>query len=344
MNLAAALIGSLAALGACWLLTGGVLRLLKRRGVLDIPNERSSHSAPTPRGGGIAVIGVLLAAWLAFWLAGAGGGTAAASEFWIVLAAGAALAVISWFDDVRGGLPAIVRLAAQAIAVGAGLFALPGEGAVFQGMLPPALDLALSGLIWLWFVNLFNFMDGIDGIAGSQTATAGLGLFVLAILSAAGAGLGPYGLALAAVALGFLPWNWQPARIFLGDVGSAPLGYVMGWLLLAHAGFGHWQAALLLVLYFFADATFTLLRRLARGEAVWRAHREHYYQYAVDAGRSHAHVVLAVTAVNFLLAGLALATAVSPAAAWGALGAGILLTAALLCYLRFARIRAAHAD
>ena len=335
MSLTVALIGSLAALGACWLLPGGVLRLLKRRGVLDLPNERSS-------GGGIAVVGVLLAAWLAFWLVG--DGSAASANFWIILAAGAALAVISWFDDVRGGLPAIVRLGAQAIAVGAGLFALPGEGAVFQGVLPPALDMALSGLIWLWFVNLFNFMDGIDGTAGSQTATAGLGLFVLAIISSAATGLGPYGLALAAVALGFLPWNWQPARIFLGDVGSVPLGYAMGWLLLALAAFGWWQAALLLVLYYLADATFTLLRRLARGEAIWRAHHEHYYQYAVEAGRSHAHVVVAVTTVNLLLAGLALATTVSPTVAWGALGAGILLTAALLWYLRFARIRAVHAD
>jgi UDP-N-acetylmuramyl pentapeptide phosphotransferase/UDP-N-acetylglucosamine-1-phosphate transferase len=342
MNLTIALVGSLAALGACWLATGGVLRLLRRRGVLDIPNERSSHSAPTPRGGGIAVTGVLLAAWLAFWLAGAG--DAATEQFWIPLAAAAGLAAISWLDDARGGLPAILRFGAQGIAVGAGLFALPGEGAVFQGTLPPALDMALSGLVWLWFVNLFNFMDGIDGIAGSQAASAGLGLFVFALISAGAAGLGAYGLALAAVALGFLPWNWQPARIFLGDVGSVPLGYAIGWLLLALASFGGWQAALLLVLYFFADASFTLFRRLLRGEAVWRAHREHYYQYAVQAGRSHAHVVTAVTGVNLVLAGLALATTVSPAVAWGALGAGILLTAALLCYLRFAPIRAAHAD
>ena len=342
MNLFVVVIASISAGAACWLATRGVLHLLRRRGVLDIPNERSSHSAPTPRGGGIAVGGVLLAAWLALWLAGAG--DAATQDFWIILGAAAALALISWFDDIRGGLPAIARLGAQAIAVGAGLFALPEGSGVFQGVLPPALDLALSGLIWLWFVNLFNFMDGIDGIAGSQATSAGLGLFALAIVFPAAAGLGAYGLVLAAVALGFLPWNWQPARIFLGDVGSVPLGYAIGWLLLSFATFGLWQAALLLVLYFLADASFTLVRRVSRGEPIWRAHHQHYYQFAVAAGRSHAHVVVAVTAVNLLLAGLALATTLSTTASWSALGAGLLLTATLLCYLRYPKNRPTHAD
>ena len=342
MNLFIVVTGSLAAGAASWLATGGVLRLLRSRGVLDIPNERSSHSSPTPRGGGIAVVSVLLAVWLVFWLYGAG--DAAAHHLWIVLAAGAALALISWVDDMRGGLPAILRLGAQAIAVGAGLFALPVGGAVFQGALPPVLDLALSGLIWLWFLNLFNFMDGIDGMAGSQAASAGLGLFALAVICPAAAGHGAYGLALAAVALGFLPWNWQPARIFLGDVGSIPLGFAIGWLLLSLATFGLWQAALLLVLYFVADASFTLVRRLTRGERIWRAHHQHYYQVAVADGRSHAHVVSAVTAVNLLLAGLALATSLSAAFAWGALGVGLLLTAALLCYLRISQNRSTHAD
>jgi len=172
MNLFLVVTGSLAAGAVSWLATGGVLLLLRSRGVLDIPNERSSHSSPTPRGGGIAVASVLLAVWLVFWLYGAG--DAAAHHFWIILAAGAALALISWVDDVRGGLPAILRLGAQAIAVGAGLFALPVGGAVFQGALPPVLDLALSGLIWLWFLNLFNFMDGIDGMAGTQGVVAAL--------------------------------------------------------------------------------------------------------------------------------------------------------------------------
>jgi len=342
MNILVALYSALAAGAASWLATGAVLRFLRRRGVLDIPNERSSHSAPTPRGGGIAVIGVLLAAWLILWLAGEG--SAAPGNFWLVLGAGAGLALISWFDDVLGGLPAALRFAAQAIAVAAGLFALPEGDGVFQGALPAELDLALSGLIWLWFLNLFNFMDGIDGIAGSQTASAGLGLFALAVLFPAAAGLGPYGLVVAAVAIGFLPWNWQPARIFLGDVGSVPLGYVIGWLLLALASYGLWQAALLLVFYYFADASFTLFRRLLRGEAIWRAHHQHYYQFAVAAGRSHAHVVVVITGVNILLVGLALATTLSSTSAWSALAAGMLLTICLLWYLRVGQSRTTYAD
>jgi UDP-N-acetylmuramyl pentapeptide phosphotransferase/UDP-N-acetylglucosamine-1-phosphate transferase len=341
MNFLFALLCALAAGAASWLATGAVLHQLRKRGVFDIPNERSSHSAPTPRGGGIAVCGVLLIAWLALWLSGE---VSTLQEFWLILLAGAALALISWIDDVRGGLPAVLRFAAQGIAVGAGLFALPEGGNVFQGLLPPALDLALSGLIWLWFLNLFNFMDGIDGIVGSQAGSAGLGLFALAILFPAAAGLGPYALIVAAVAVGFLPWNWQPARIFLGDVGSVPLGYMIGWLLLSLASFGLWQAALLLVLYFFADASFTLLRRLARGERIWRAHHEHYYQYAVAAGRSHARVVIVITAANLLLAGLALATTLSPTSAWSALVAGMLLTICLLWYLRYSQNRPTHAD
>ena len=123
-----------------------------------------------------------------------------------------------------------------------------------------------------------------------------------------------------------------------------PLGYVIGWLLLALASYGLWQAALLLVFYYFADASFTLFRRLLRGEAIWRAHHQHYYQFAVAAGRSHAHVVVVITGVNILLVGLALATTLSSTLAWSALAAGMLLTICLLWYLRVGQSRTTHAD
>ncbi len=120
-----------------------------------------------------------------------------------------------------------------------------------------------------------------------------------------------YGLALLAGALGFLWWNWHPARIFLGDVGSVPLGFLIGWLLLVLAKNGHWQAALILPLYYLADATITLIRRALRGEKVWQAHREHFYQQAVRRGLSHADVVRHVLALNLVLVLLAVA------ATWG---------------------------
>jgi len=147
-------------------------------------------------------------------------------------------------------------------------------------------------------------MDGIDGITGTEAAAIGIGLLLFA---SAGTGADP-GLAMLAAAmigaaLGFLVWNWSPARIFLGDVGSAPLGYLVGFLLLDLVIRGFWKVALILPLYFLADASITLARRLLRGERVWRAHREHFYQLAVRAGLSHAAVVERVIAADLVLIG-----------------------------------------
>jgi len=273
-----------------------LIPLLRRAAVLDRPNERSLHVAPTPRGGGIAVIAAILLAWLVAILSGEVGPRLAA-----VLLGAVLLAAVSWLDDRRGLSPA-TRLAVQAMAVGFGMLALAPAGPVFQGWLPPLPDAIAAAVFWLWFVNLFNFMDGIDGIAGSEAAAIGIGLLLFA---GVGAGRDP-GLALlaaatAAAALGFLIWNWAPARIFLGDVGSVPLGYLLGFLLLAVAARGGWKIALILPLYFLADATITLLRRLARGERVWRPHREHFYQRAVQRGLGHAGVVRRVVAADLLL-------------------------------------------
>jgi UDP-N-acetylmuramyl pentapeptide phosphotransferase/UDP-N-acetylglucosamine-1-phosphate transferase len=200
--------------------------------------------------------------------------------------------------------------------------------------------MALSGVAWLWFVNLFNFMDGIDGLAGSETAAIGLGAVLLASIGAVGVVPGALGLVLVGAALGFLLWNWQPAKIFLGDVGSIPLGYLIGWLLLALAAQGHWVAALLLPGYYLADASLTLARRLMRGERIWQAHREHFYQHAVRQGRSHAQVVLAISITNGGLLILALISTIGDAASYAALAGGAVLVSVLLWYLRASRGRA----
>ncbi|MCH7935560.1 MAG: glycosyltransferase family 4 protein [Proteobacteria bacterium] len=285
--------------------TGLILRLLKSRAILDHPNERSSHVTPTPKGGGIAVVAAVLAGWV-----GISWDTPAAAISLSVAAAALALAALSWLDDLKGLSP-LWRLLGQGVAVAFVLSSTPSVKPFFGGLLPGALDGLAAGLLWLWFINLFNFMDGIDGLAGVETAALGLGI----ALVAAAAGMSPafviYGLALLAGALGFLWWNWHPARIFLGDVGSVPLGFLIGWLLLVLAKNGHWQAALILPLYFLADATITLVRRALRGEKVWRAHREHFYQQAVRRGLSHADVVRHVLVLNLVLVLL------SVAAAWG---------------------------
>jgi UDP-N-acetylmuramyl pentapeptide phosphotransferase/UDP-N-acetylglucosamine-1-phosphate transferase len=145
-------------------------------------------------------------------------------------------------------------------------------------------------------------MDGIDGIAGSEAVAIGLGL----LLAASGGLMFDFSIAFPAAVivlatLGFLVWNWAPARIILGDVGSVPLGFMLGFLLRELALRGLWKAALILPLYFLADATLTLLRRLARGERPWQAHREHFYQRAVQRGLSHSAVVLRVIAADAIL-------------------------------------------
>ena len=334
MNLTASLAAGGVSFAATAALTGLVRALLRRHGILDRPNDRSSHQAAVPRGGGIAVVGVLLAAWLVLWFtdASAGSGTL----FWVALAGGLGLAAVSWLDDLSGSVPIFVRLGVQVVAVGAGIASLPGDGLVFQGTVPALVDHALAAVAWLWFVNLFNFMDGIDGLSGAEGASLGLGTFLLALLGAAPAWLGPLGLTLAGVSLSFLLWNWHPARIFLGDVGSVPLGYLAGWLVLALATAGAWQAALLLPAYYLADATLTLVRRLSRGRRVWQAHREHFYQRVVAAGWSHGRTAALIAGHNLLLVGLAVASQQSPAAAAASLAAGAMLVAALLWYLHAA--------
>ena len=272
--------------------TGVLIPVLTRRQILDRPNERSSHLVPTPRGGGIAVIAAVALAWTALAWAGA----APSGVFAIALGA-IFLAAVSWIDDLRG-LPPLVRLTAQAVAVALGISVLPQP--------VTALQLGGIGLVWIWWINLFNFMDGIDGLAASEAAAIGAGLLLFAGL---GVGADPALRALAAAVTGavagFLFWNWSPARIFLGDVGSVPLGYLLGFLLLELAARGHWLTALILPLYFLADATITLLRRLLRGERVWQAHREHFYQRAMQGGLGHAAVVERVIAADLLLIGFA---------------------------------------
>ena len=262
-----------------------LVSVLTRRKILDHPTDRSSHDIPTPRGGGIAVLAALLPAWLfcGMLLPGAPDGLP------IIVGTALILAVVSWIDDLRGLGPA-PRLFAQAICVLVTLMMTPFPGPVFGGWLPTAVDLILTTLIWLWFINLFNFMDGIDGISGVQTAGIGIGIFVAAKIGKFDAAWLALGLTTAAAAIGFLRWNWHPAKIFLGDVGSVTLGFLIGWLLLLLAAKGYPAPAIILPLYFIADASLTLIRRTVRGEKIWKPHRDHFYQLAIRRGLRHDQV------------------------------------------------------
>jgi UDP-N-acetylmuramyl pentapeptide phosphotransferase/UDP-N-acetylglucosamine-1-phosphate transferase len=293
--------------------TGLVLRMLRKHKILDHPIERSSHSRPTPRGGGIAVIALSLIS-LYVWSQWSGapyfpGPVSSGTN--VVLLAATALAITSWIDDLRTLSP-VTRLVAHAAAVIAAMAWVGSHGMIFQGLLPFWCDAAAAALLWLWFVNLFNFMDGIDGISGVEAASVSVGIAIVTYINPA-AGLSPWpGAALAAVTIGFLWWNWQPARIFLGDVGSVPLGFLLGWLLIETAAAGLWGPAVILPLYYLSDATVTLGQRLLRRERIWEAHREHYYQRAIQRGRSHAAVGLAVMLTNMVLIALAIASLTRP--------------------------------
>ena len=286
-------------------LTGAVRRYAVARALLDVPNARSSHSAPTPRGGGLAIAAVVLVVILGLAVARALPWNVAAA----IAGGGALVAYVGWRDD-RRHVPAAVRAAVHVVAAVWAVGWLGGLPALTLGsahLAPGLAGSALAVVAIVWCVNLYNFMDGIDGIAGLEAVTVAGTLGAL-LLRAGQPGLGTLALAIAAAAAGFLYWNWSPARIFMGDVGSGFLGYVLAVLALAienTAPLPGVALATLLLATFVLDATLTLLRRIQRGERWAEAHRRHAYQRAVQSGRSHAAVARAVLGLNVALGALA---------------------------------------
>ncbi len=303
-----------------------ILRMARKRGLVAHPNERSSHTIPTPHGGGLAIIAVLIPTW-AYLGVSHGLGTI---ELVFVLGSAVLLAGFSLVDDIRHLSPAF-RFGLQTIAVVLSLGVMGKDTPFFGGFLPFWLDMIIAGLGWVWFINLFNFMDGIDGIAGTESTSIGIGIILLVIMAGAPAFMMPFALIIVGGCLGFLVWNWHPAKIFMGDVGSVPLGFLLGWLLLTLSQSGFFVSALILALYYLADATLTLGHRARRGEKVWQAHREHFYQKAIQCGLRHDQVVLLILATNGILIGFALTAALS----WPLLslcGAGVVV-AGLLAFM-----------
>ncbi len=291
-----------ASFSASALLVRPLIGFLRRRAILDIPNERSSHVAATPKGAGIVVLAVILIGWVG--LASLAGDGAPLGQIVAISSIAAVLGAVSWIDDLKGLSP-LFRLLAHIAAAGLAIQIAPFQGMVFQGLLNAPLDAVFAAITWVWFINLFNFMDGIDGISGAQSATICVGVMGIGYLNADLYAYVPYAAVMLGASAGFLVWNWPPAKIFLGDVGSAPLGFLLGWILLSLAAGGHWAAALILPAYYLTDATITLILRAVRGEKVWRAHREHFYQKATSSGLGHGQVTGAVAITGLLLAGYA---------------------------------------
>ena len=255
-----------------WIAIGGLRRSRIARALGDVPNERSLHSAVTPRVGGLGLIAGALpvAAWVAD------------SPVAILLACAAALALVSVADDVHS-LPIAVRLPAHAAAAAIAVLSIAAPSAAHEGLGVVEAAIALIAIVWM--TNLYNFMDGSDGLAGGMTL---IGFGAMSVAAAA-ARQWPLALACAAIAsasAGFLAHNLPPARVFMGDAGSIPLGFLAGALGLHGALSGAWPLAFAVLVFspFIADATVTLARRVLRGEPFWRAHRSHYYQRLALAG------------------------------------------------------------
>jgi UDP-N-acetylmuramyl pentapeptide phosphotransferase/UDP-N-acetylglucosamine-1-phosphate transferase len=311
-----------------------VLRPLLQRYALARPNARSSHVTPTPQGGGIAV---MAATAIAAALTGLPLIPDANDAVPVVLAAASCLAVVGVIDDLRP-IPVVPRLALQLAAVILLFAYLPSQIRILEAI-PIALERALLIVALLWFVNLVNFMDGLDWMTVAEMLPMTVTLAALAFLGEAPSDVLAVASALAGALLGFAPFNRPVARLFLGDVGSLPIGLLTGWCLFELAGHHHIAAALLLPLYYLADATITLFRRIARGEKFWDAHRSHFYQRATDNGFSVGQVVANVFLLNLVLAGLALT---SIAAGSAGIDAAMLVAGALavmVVLVRFSRPR-----
>jgi UDP-N-acetylmuramyl pentapeptide phosphotransferase/UDP-N-acetylglucosamine-1-phosphate transferase len=306
-----------------------LLRPLLLRLALTLPNARSSHSEPTPQGGGIAVVGVTLAAMvIGFVMLGPQAGIAP-FEAAAITAATLLLMATGAADDTRGVAPA-ARLSLQIAAVILLIYALPHDARVAPA-LPWCMERALLLIAGVWFVNLVNFMDGIDWMTVAEVVPVTAGLAIAGALGALPPLATLAAVALAGAMIGFAPFNRPVASLFLGDAGSLPIGLMLGWLLLLLAAEGHLAAALLLPLYYLADATITLMRRLAHGEKVWEAHRTHFYQRATGHGWPVRAIVTHVFAVNLGLIVLAMATIMRPSLAMDV--SALLLGAAVVGWL-----------
>jgi glycosyltransferase WbpL len=317
------------AIAASAVITDLVRRVAARHHILDHPNERSSHSIPTPVGGGVAIVVVTLSALV---LVQALHPMLDPSLFRTISGCALAIAFVSWLDDLRhvpGSIRLLIHLAAgvaTAMSVGKMAFWIPFAGVIH---IHSGISIAVIALWIAGMTNAFNFMDGIDGIAGLQAVLAGLGFVLLGSITTLPAMI-VAGFLLSGSALGFLFENWQPARIFMGDVGSAFLGYMFAALTVigSVASPRLVTAGAMLVWPFCFDAAYTLIRRLLRHERVFDAHRSHLYQRLVKRGMSHAATALAFGLLEVI--GLLAAISITVGSGSSIAVVGVICAAALL--------------
>jgi Fuc2NAc and GlcNAc transferase len=295
-----------AAAAASLLLTHVVRRYAVVRSIIDVPNGRSLHDRPVPRGGGLAVVATVLSGMVLLTVFGS------LPVTWTiaVVGGGGAVALVGWLDDRRHVTSRRVRGLVHFAGAAWALWWLGGLPELSLGSFVLALPvvgtlLAATGIVW--WTNLYNFMDGVDGLAGAQAVTVAGAAGVLMLLTDADLVMALPAFLLAGAAAGFLVLNWSPARIFMGDVGSGFIGFVFATFAIATENAGALPLLVWVLLsgVFLFDTTVTLLRRALRGEQWYRAHRVHAYQRLVTAGRSHAAVTVGILVVNAVLAAAA---------------------------------------
>ncbi len=317
--------------------THTLVKLLGHKRMLDTPNERSSHSTPVPRGGGLGIVLGLLAGLLIAWQA-----KLAAPNLGL-LAGTLLIAGCGLWDDLKRA-PVWLRLLVQTIAA---IVFLLGTDPIQRLPLPAPMDLPLGlaarPFCALWIVgavNIYNFLDGIDGFAGLQGVIAGVAIACMQLSPASEA----LGLAIAGASLGFLIFNWHPARIFMGDLGSTTIGFLLASIPFQLEGARQHEGVFLVGMclwFFLVDGTFTLIKRLLRHERVWEAHRSHLYQQLVIAGVPHNVVTIRVGLMSAVVAGMTVLAARSASIPlhWCTLA---LASTGFLVYVRWARQASSH--
>lgn len=281
-----------------WFLTKGLRRYALDKNILDVPNERSSHTNVTPRGGGLAIVIAFFINMVSLFASD----HISSSAFWGIFGSSLLIAVTGFLDD-RKPIPSKARLIVHflaAIWIVSWLGKIPAI-TFFSYSIDLGIFASILAVFYLvWLLNLYNFMDGIDGIASIEAITVCFGGGVLLYLLSSNTYFWLIPILLGSGTAGFILWNWPPAKIFMGDVGSAFLGITIGAISLFSLSYGSqliWAWVILLGA-FIVDATVTLFRRVARGESFDEAHRTHAYQYASRKHKSHKKVSIAVGAIN----------------------------------------------
>ena len=260
--------------------------------------RRSHHISPTPRGGGIVVVFALIIC------------LAQVDFNYGIMFSMLILTAIALLGDLVP-ISQLARLVVQIAAVTVPLSIMPLP--VLEGFMPLWLAKTFVGLLWVWFINLFKFMDGIDGL--TSTVMIGIGIGLCLLVAIAGQFPSPiftYGLVLASTASGFIWWNWHPAKIYLGEVGSTPIGFLCFYFLLLAADSGYAIPAAILPAYYVCDGSITILRRAYKRKKIWGMNNDYYYQRALRSGRTHSSVVSYIFGINLLLIMLAILSALNP--------------------------------